>query len=98
MPLYEYECEGGHRFEEWHRIDDRYNATCSMCKKPVRLRISRSDFRFAEPLTILQDLGRGKGYQKIGWKADSGISPKQGQPYKTAKEVEREEYGGVKEV
>lgn len=98
MPLYEYECEAGHRFEEFHSIEDRHNALCPMCKKPARLMISRSSFRFAEPLTILQDLGRGKGYQKVGWQADSGISPKPGQPYKTAKEVDREEYGGIKEV
>lgn len=97
MPLYEYECECGHRFEEFHGMDDRNNVVCS-CGKPTRLRISLSDLRFAEPLTILQDLGGGRGYKVIGWKADSGISPKLGQPYKTAKEVEREEYQGIKEV
>ena len=40
MPLYEYECEGGHRFEELHSIADRHNAICPMCDKPVKLRIS----------------------------------------------------------
>ena len=98
MPLYEYECEGGHRFEERHSIEDRHNASCPMCRQPVRLLISLSDYRLAEPITVLQDLGGGKGYQVLGWKADSGISPKPGQPYKTAKHIEREEYGGIMEV
>lgn len=40
MPLYEYECEGGHRFEELHSIEDRHNAVCPMCKKPVHLKMS----------------------------------------------------------
>jgi len=40
MPLYEYECEGGHRFEEFHRIADRHNAVCPECGKPGKLRIS----------------------------------------------------------
>lgn len=98
MPLYEYECEGGHRFEEFHSIDERHNGSCPMCKKPVRLLISLSGFRFAEPLTVYQDLGghgdRHKGYQEIGYKPDSGIGHKPGQPYKTAKQVAKEEEHG----
>lgn len=40
MPLYDYECEGGHRFEELHSIADRHNAVCPDCKKPVQLKMS----------------------------------------------------------
>ena len=40
MPLYEYECEGGHKFEELHSIEDRHNAVCPNCRKPARLKIS----------------------------------------------------------
>jgi len=40
MPLYEYECEGGHRFEELHSIEDRNNVVCPNCEKPVHVRIS----------------------------------------------------------
>lgn len=98
MPIYEYKCEGGHRFEERHRMDDRHNASCPMCEQPAGLRVSRSDFRFAVPLTTYQELPGGRGYEEIGWNPDSGISPKPGQPYKTAKEVEKEEYGGIKEI
>lgn len=89
MPLYEYECECGNRFEGFHCIEDRHNVVCP-CGEPATLKISLSDFRFAEPLTILQDLGSGRGYKKLGWIADSGITPKLGQPYKTAKDLMRE--------
>lgn len=60
--------------------------------------MSLSDFRFAEPLTVYQDLGGSgdghRGYQEIGYKPDSGPSPKPGQPYKTAKQVAKEEEHG----
>jgi len=78
-------------------MDNRNKATCQ-CGKPAKLRISSPNFRFAEPLTMLQDLGGGRGYKKIGWKPDSGVFPRPGQPYKTAKEVEKEKHGGIKEV
>lgn len=41
MPLYEYECEGGHRFEELHGIEDRHNGVCPVCERAVHLLISR---------------------------------------------------------
>lgn len=71
-------------------MSDRYNASCPECGKTGRLMISHSNFRFAVPLTVVQDLGGGRGYQVLDEKPDSGITPKPGQPYKTAKEVERE--------
>lgn len=101
-PLYEYYCECGYRFEEFHSIDDRYNSSCPVCEKPANLMVSHSNFRFAEPLTVYQDLGgrgnRHKGYQEVDWKPDSGICPKPGQPYKTDKDLAKEEHGGIKEV
>lgn len=98
MPLYEYECGSGHQFEEYHTMDNRHDAFCPVCDGPARLRISRPSIRSAEPITLLQELPGGRGYQVLDWKADSGISPKPGQPYKTAKEVQREEHGGIKEI
>ena len=91
MPIYTYECLEHGRFEVRQPMFGERRADCSECDKPAEFRISPCDYRSAEPITILQDLGRGRGYQVLGWKADSGISPKQGQPYKTAKEVQREE-------
>lgn len=53
MPLYQYECEGGHKFELFkHRIEDRYNAQCPECNKPVTLIMSPVRYRLAEPLPI----------------------------------------------
>ena len=40
MPLYDYECEDGHRFEELRSIEGRHNAVCPMCKKSARLKMS----------------------------------------------------------
>ena len=54
MGMYEYECEGGHRFEQKRSIADRYNVVCPKCKKSVRLRISLSSFKFATNTVVLQ--------------------------------------------
>jgi len=40
VPIYEYECQGGHRFERYKQMQDRHDASCPECDKPVRLRIS----------------------------------------------------------
>ncbi len=40
MPNYEYECDGGHRFEEFRSIAERNNVVCPDCKKPVHIKIS----------------------------------------------------------
>lgn len=71
-------------------MSDRYNASCPECGKTGRLMISASNFRMAVPLTVVQDLGGGRGYQVLDKKADMGVTRKAGEPYKTAKEVERE--------
>lgn len=73
----------------------KHTANCPDCGMLAERRFSCT-FRSAEPITLYQDLGRDKGgnhrgYQVQGWKADSGISPKRSKPYKTAKEVVREE-------
>ena len=91
MPIYTYECLEHGRFEVRQPMSDERRANCLECGRIAEPRISACDYRFAEPITVLQDLGGGKGYQVLDWKADSGISPKQGQPYKTAKEVAHEE-------
>ena len=91
MPIYTYECLDHGRFEVRQPMLSEHKANCLVCGESAERRVSVSHIRFAEPITLLQDLGGGKGYQVLGWKADSGISPKQGQPYKTAKEVQHEE-------
>ncbi|MGW8182093.1 MAG: FmdB family zinc ribbon protein [bacterium] len=39
MPLYEYECECGQKFEQVHSIADRHNGVCE-CSKTGKLLIS----------------------------------------------------------
>jgi putative FmdB family regulatory protein len=53
MPCYEYECEGGHKFEEYRSIEDRLNAFCPMCKRPVHIKISLTSHRMARPFMVL---------------------------------------------
>ncbi len=40
MPLYDYECEGGHRFEELHSIAERDNVNCPDCEMPAHIKLS----------------------------------------------------------
>ena len=89
MPFYEFECQEHGRFTVRQSMFCKHKANCPDCGRPAERRFS-CNFRSAEPLTIYQELPGGKGYQEIGWKPDSGISPKPGQPYKTAKEVMKE--------
>lgn len=102
MPVYEYECSEHGRFSAIQPMSGERKADCPACSMPGEPRISLFNSRSAEPLTVYQDLGgrgdRHRGYQEIGWSPDSGTHPAFGQPYKTAKEVVREEHQGIKEV
>ena len=87
MPFYEYRCQEHGRFEVKQPIFDKHEANCPNCGKPAERRISLLSLRIAEPLTIYQELPNGQGYAEIDKLADSGISPKPGQPYTHNKEV-----------
>lgn len=41
MPLYEYECNKGHRFEAVQKIDEKPFTRCSLCPSAARRVISR---------------------------------------------------------
>lgn len=90
MPFYEYECQEHGRLTVRQPMFSEHKANCPDCGMLAR-RIFSVNFRMAEPVTLYQELPGGKGYQVVGWKADSGISPKPGQPYKTSREVQHEE-------
>lgn len=76
MPLYEYVCNNNHKVEVLKKSEDRDNTTCPICNQVTSLQISKSNFRIATPISLFSHEG-----ELIGWKADSGISPKPGQPY-----------------
>ena len=44
MPLYEYECEAGHRFEKIQKFSDPPIAECPTCGKPVHKLVSSPAF------------------------------------------------------
>ena len=46
MPIYEYGCEAGHRFEVTQKINDPPLATCQVCTLPVSKLISASAISF----------------------------------------------------
>ena len=66
MPLYEYECSDGHRFEEWHRIENRHNTVCPQCGKPVRIIPSLSSFRMDIPVNFYTHDGKVIGKKSGG--------------------------------
>lgn len=51
MPLYEYKCKCGHRFEALRSMDDRHNAPCLKCGKPASKVISVVNHTFGFRLT-----------------------------------------------
>jgi len=52
MPLYEYECEDGHRFERLMQMQDRHNVVCPECMKPATQIMSLIRHRIASPLPV----------------------------------------------
>ncbi len=46
MPIYEYGCEAGHRFEVTQKVSDPPLTTCQVCKLPVSKLISASALSF----------------------------------------------------
>lgn len=46
MPIYEYECEAGHRFEVTQKMTDPPLTTCQVCGLPVSKLISASAISF----------------------------------------------------
>ena len=46
MPLYEYECENGHRFEKIQKFSDPPIETCPTCGKPVHKLMSSPAIQF----------------------------------------------------
>jgi len=53
MPIYEYECEGGHRFEGVRSIGERLKVVCPECKHTVHIIPSLTTTRMAMPFTVI---------------------------------------------
>lgn len=71
MPLYEYECEKGHRFELIRKFSDPPVTRCIRCKSKVRKLISSSAIAFKGSGWYVTDYGR-KGTSANGQGGESG--------------------------
>jgi len=58
MPLYEYECEAGHRFEKIQKFSDLPIETCPTCGKPVHKLVSSPAFQFKGTGWYITDYAR----------------------------------------
>jgi putative FmdB family regulatory protein len=61
MPLYEYECDNGHRFEVIQRFSDPPVATCGTCEAPVRRLLSSPAIQFKGKGWYITDYARKGG-------------------------------------
>ena len=60
MPLYEYECEDGHRFERIQRFSDPPVENCQVCQKPVRKLLSSPAIQFKGSGWYITDYAKKK--------------------------------------
>jgi putative FmdB family regulatory protein len=58
MPLYEYECDNGHRFEVIRKFSDPPIAVCPTCGAPVHKLISSPAFQFKGSGWYITDYAR----------------------------------------
>jgi len=71
MPLYEYECDNGHRFEVIRKFSDPPVEKCPTCGSPVRKLVASPAFQFKGSGWYVTDYARkGSG----GASADSGAA------------------------
>ena len=70
MPLYEYECANGHRFENIQKFSDPPVTACPTCDAPVQKLMSSPAFQFKGTGWYITDYAR-KGGGKDG-KGESG--------------------------
>ena len=58
MPLYEYECEAGHRFEKIQKFSDLPIEKCPTCGEPVHKLVSSPAFQFKGTGWYITDYAR----------------------------------------
>jgi len=63
MPIYEYECSEGHRFEEIQKISDQPLKACQACGSPVKKLVSQTAFAL-----------KGEGWYQDGY-ASKKVKP-----------------------
>jgi putative FmdB family regulatory protein len=61
MPLYEYQCEAGHRFERIQKFSDPPVDVCPTCGKPVRKLLSSPAIQFKGSGWYITDYAKKSG-------------------------------------
>jgi putative FmdB family regulatory protein len=61
MPLYEYQCEAGHRFERIQKFSDPPVDVCPTCGKPVRKLLSSPAIQFKGSGWYVTDYAKKSG-------------------------------------
>jgi putative FmdB family regulatory protein len=81
VPLYEYECESGHRFERIQKFSDPPIDKCPTCESTVRKLLSSPAIQFKGSGWYITDYAKkGKGEAK----ASGDAAPKEGGDAKPA--------------
>ena len=74
MPIYEYLCENGHRFEVLQRMSDDALTTCEVCGAPVQRVLHPVAVHFKGSGFYTTDYGRGKGAKAEATKESTSSS------------------------
>ena len=77
MPIYEYLCPDGHRFDVVQRFSDEPVTVCEVCSKPVQRVLHAPAVHYKGKGFYSTDYGRG-GKSSNGDRADSGSSSESG--------------------
>jgi putative FmdB family regulatory protein len=75
MPIYEYLCERGHRFDVLQRMTDEPVATCEVCGTPVQRVLHPVAVHFKGSGFYTTDYGRGKGVRDGAKAEGEGAKP-----------------------
>src|SRR3954447_21556831 len=78
MPIYEYLCPDGHRFEVQQKFSDDPVAVCEVCGKPVQRVLFAPAVHYKGKGFYSTDYGRGGKGPGNGDKSDSGSSSDSG--------------------
>jgi putative FmdB family regulatory protein len=84
MPLYEYECDNGHRFEVIQKYSDPLVETCTQCGAPVHKLMSSPAIQFKGTGWYITDYARKGGDTSSG---DKGGEKKDSKESKDSKDA-----------
>jgi len=88
MPLYEYECDNGHRFEMIRKFSDPPIAVCPTCGAPVHKLISSPAFQFKGSGWYVTDYARkDSGSAKTEGDSSEKTAPKDTKESKESKDA-----------